>query len=81
MVPRNSLKCSKAFSLRLNDPRIVKTRGNIIAILIKVRSMSKLMPYVKHKYGVMIDTKSAIHVRLFIITRYGFKFSILDLIS
>ena len=37
--PRNLLKCSKAFSLRLKAPRIAKTKGNIIAILIRVRSI------------------------------------------
>ena len=33
------LKCSNAFSLLLKAPRIVKTSGNIIAILNSVKSM------------------------------------------
>ena len=36
----NLLRCSKAFSLRLKAPRMVKTSGNMIAMLKRVRSMS-----------------------------------------
>jgi hypothetical protein len=35
----NRLKCSSAFSLLLKAPLIVKTSGNIIAILINVKSI------------------------------------------
>ena len=35
----NLLRCSNAFSLLLNAPLMVKTKGKIIAILIRVKSM------------------------------------------
>lgn len=66
----NSLRCSRAFSLLLKDPRMVKTSGKIMAILSKVRSTLKLNSNFKARNVIAAETIRVTKVLKLIMEKY-----------